>query len=70
MGNIGDSQTVMLVRTHTVNGVKRQPGFVLALPNRTAEWLIEQGIARASTSAPGTQAQSRRVVPRGCCGRW
>ncbi len=40
-------RTIRLLRSHTHAGRKYEPGAQLSLNDRTAAWLIDQGVAEA-----------------------
>jgi hypothetical protein len=66
--------TIRLRRAHTHGGIRHAAGSLLAMQDKTAAWLIEQGVAEAvpaGVSAPVTKSPATAPAPvrrGGCCG--
>lgn len=61
---------VRLRKIHEHAGLLLQPGAVLVMDDKTAQWLIDQGVGELmqyGAAAPRPAAQKKRVE-RKCCG--
>jgi hypothetical protein len=65
-----DKVAVDLLKHHTDGGTKYPPGFRLMLQPQMAEWLIEQGVAKAASGGASKSITMPRRSSRGpgCCG--
>lgn len=43
---------VRLKRTHFLNGIRKTPGTVIRLSQKSAEWLVEKGVATILPNKP------------------
>ena len=69
---MNDDVVVVLLKEHVDRGTKYPVGWRLTLPQRTAVWLVENGIAKLTSGNTNTKTKIAVARPavRGssCCG--